>query len=40
MKLLHTKLFKAIAQVTRWSIAGIFLAIFALPAIAAYNSSI
>jgi hypothetical protein len=38
MKRLHTKLFKIFAQVTRWSIAGIFLAIFALPAIAAFNS--
>jgi hypothetical protein len=40
MKSSHTKLFKTIAKITRWSIAGIFLAIFALPAIAAFNSSI
>jgi hypothetical protein len=38
MKSSHTKLFRTIAQITRWSIAGIFLAIFALPAIAAFNS--
>jgi hypothetical protein len=40
MKLIHTKLFKTIAQITRWTIAGIFLVIFALPAIAAFNSLI
>lgn len=38
MKLSHTKLFKTIAQITRWTIAGIFLVIFTLPAIAAINS--
>lgn len=38
MKRLHTELFKTIAQITRWTIAGIFLAIFTLPAIAAFNS--
>jgi hypothetical protein len=40
MKSIHTNLFKTIARVTRWSIAGIFLAIIALPAVAAFNSTI
>ena len=38
MKSIHTELFKTIAQITRWTIAGIFLGIIALPAIAAINS--
>jgi hypothetical protein len=38
MKSIHTKLFKTIAQATRWMIAGIFLVIIALPAVAAINS--
>lgn len=40
MKQIHTKLFKTITQVIRWGFAGIFLVIFALPAIATFNSSI
>ncbi|MDO8926244.1 MAG: hypothetical protein Q7U94_04945 [Sideroxyarcus sp.] len=38
MKSIHSRSFKTIAQITRWSIAGIFLVIFALPAIATFNS--